>query len=56
MRFTPNHIVSYKGKFYTAGETFEIDQKDVEELRQFGDVETEEQSADDPPRRVKKKE
>lgn len=56
MKFTPKHIVSYHGKFYAAGETFEVEPADAEELRQYGDVEPDKEPEDVPPRRGKKKE
>lgn len=39
MKFTPGYNVIYKGTFYEAGETFEIDEADAEEMRQHGEVE-----------------
>lgn len=35
----PNHIVSYHGQFYAAGQRFPIDPKDEEEMKQFGTIE-----------------
>lgn len=39
MMFTPNHTVSYRGEYYTAGHKFQIDPKDAEEMRKYGVVE-----------------
>ena len=39
MKFTPDYNVMYKGVFYEADETFEIDDKDSEEMIRHGEVE-----------------
>lgn len=39
MNFVPNHIVSYRGEYYTAGQKFQIDPKDAEEMSKYGSVE-----------------
>lgn len=36
MRFTPRYMVSYKGSFYTAGNPFDIDSADAEEMSKHG--------------------
>lgn len=56
MKFTPKHMVSYRGEFYSAGDTFEIDPADEEEMQQYGDIEPPQEPADEPPRKGKKKE
>ncbi len=38
MLFTPNYAVSYKGRFYQAGEQFEIAENDVAEMSRHGIV------------------
>lgn len=38
MLFTPNYPVSYKGKFYRSGQSFEIDQADASEMSRHGIV------------------
>lgn len=39
MKFTPDYAVMYKGVRHTAGERFDIDPKDAEEMAQHGTVE-----------------
>lgn len=39
MRFTPNYRVSYKGCFFSAGQSFEIDPADREMMKQHGTIE-----------------
>lgn len=39
MNFVPNHTVSYRGQYYTAGQKFQIDPKDAEEMSKYGSVE-----------------
>lgn len=57
MRFTPNHTVSYHGKFYAAGEPFEIEPADVEEMQRYGIVENIPEPVEgEPPKRSRKKE
>lgn len=41
MKFTPDYNVMYKGVFYEADETFEIDEQDAEEMRKHGEIEGE---------------
>lgn len=36
VEFTPEYNVMYHGEFYDGGETFEIDEADVEEMKQHG--------------------
>ncbi len=61
MRFTPNYTVSYHGRFYRSGETFEINASDAAEMRKHGTVEevqtddTETVSEPVPPRRGRPK-
>lgn len=38
MKFTPDYNVMYKGVFYEADKTFEIDEKDVKEMSRHGEV------------------
>lgn len=38
MLFTPNYAVSYKGRFYQAGEQFEIAENDAAEMSRHGTV------------------
>lgn len=64
MKFTPNYTVSYHGEFHKAGEPFEIEEKDINEMSVHGVVaETkreiivedsdlkEERLEDEPPKR-----
>jgi len=39
MRFVSNYTVSYRGQFYSAGQPFEIDERDAEEMKEHGTVE-----------------
>lgn len=55
MRFTPKHTVSYRGIFYEAGKTFDIEPAEAEEMQQYGDIEPAE-AEDEPTRKGKKKE
>lgn len=41
MKFVPAYTVSYKGVFYDAGETIDIDAKDKEEMSRHGKIEAE---------------
>jgi len=50
MKFTPDYTVSYRGQFYKAGETVEIDPADAKEMAKHGTVE----KAREPPKRKKK--
>ncbi len=57
MKCTPKHTVSYRGCFYAAGQSFEIDPADAEEMQKYGTVEPQpEQPEGEPPRRGRKKE
>ena len=56
MRFTPKHIVSYHGKFYAAGESFDVEPADAEEMQQYGIVEREPEPEEVLPKRGRKKE
>lgn len=57
MKFTPKHMVSYHGRYRAAGEPFEIEPADVEELQKYGDIEPPHEAAEkEPPRRGRKKE
>lgn len=38
MRIIPKYRVSYKGVFYEAGEEFQIENKDAEEMKRHGAV------------------
>lgn len=38
MKLTPNYSVSYKGKFYKAGETFTFDKQYYDEMKEHGIV------------------
>lgn len=39
VEFTPDYNVMYHGQFYDGGETFEIDEADVEEMKKHGYIE-----------------
>lgn len=41
MIFVPAYTVSYKGRFYLAGQPVQIDAKDKEEMSRHGRIETE---------------
>lgn len=38
MRFVPKYRVCYNGKFYSAGQEFDIDAKDSDEMKAHGSV------------------
>ena len=38
MRFVPEYRIYYGGRFYEAGQAFQIDEKDADEMRQHGTV------------------
>ena len=38
MRFVPEYRICYGGRFYEAGQAFQIDEKDADEMRQHGTV------------------
>ena len=53
MLFTPNYAVSYKGRFYQAGEQFEIAENDVAEMSRHGIVQPfDEQEPPGQPKRA----
>ena len=48
MLFTPNYAVSYKGRFYRAGEQFEIAENDVVEMNKHGIIQPFEEQQEPP--------
>ena len=38
MRFVPEYRICYGGRFYEAGQAFQIDEKDADEMQQHGTV------------------
>lgn len=50
VKFTPSYTVSYKGVFYRAGTPFEIDESDIDEMKQHGIVK-DARPKEEPPRR-----
>ena len=51
MRLIPNHSVFYDHVLHQAGEAFEIDPKDADEMKQYGQLADEAPEATEPPKR-----
>ena len=47
LRGTAKQHIKYGGEYFAAGEEFDVDEKDVEELKQYADIKIEETPAND---------